>query len=111
MNESYKMNTVLQINPRDPRYFSDSTGKTFLPVGCNLCFVRGAENMPEQEVFDLYQDWLTRFAAQGGNFTRIWLGVPFFDVMPNAIGEFDQRAAAHIRFVVGLAEKFGIKIK
>ena len=105
------MTTVMQIDPRDPRYFADSNGKTFIPVGCNLCFVRGTENMPEQEVLDIYRNWLVSFAAQGGNFIRIWLGVPFFDVMPNAIGEYDRRAADHIRFVVGLAEKLGIKIK
>ena len=105
------MSTVIQVNPRSGQYFADSNGKTFIPVGCNLCFVRGAENMPEKEVLDLFQDWFTRFAAQGGNFARIWLGVPFFDVMPKAIGEFDQRAADHIRFVVGLGEKLGIKIK
>ena len=105
------MDRVMQINPRDGRYFADCNGKTFVPAGCNLCFVRGAENMPENEVLNIFQHWFTSFAAQGGNFARIWLGVPFFDVMPKAIGEFDRRATDHIRFVVGLAEKLGIKIK
>jgi hypothetical protein len=51
MNGIYKMNTVMQIDPRDTRYFADINGKSFIPVGCNLCFVRGAENMPEQKAF------------------------------------------------------------
>ncbi|MBR0458451.1 MAG: hypothetical protein IJJ26_04380 [Victivallales bacterium] len=67
--------------------------------------------MPEAEVLAQYRNWFTNFAEQGGNFARIWLGVPFFDVMPDAIGQFDERATEHIRFVVDLAEKLGIKLK
>ena len=105
------MSTVLQINPRDPRYFADAEGKTFVPVGCNLCFVRGAETMPEAGALALFRDWFTRFAANGGNYARVWLGVPFLEVMPDEIGKFDARAAARIRFLVELAEKLGIKLK
>lgn len=101
----------MQINKRDVRYFSDENGKTFIPVGCNLCFVRDSENMEEKEVLALYHDWMTRFAAQGGNYVRIWLGVPFFDVMPEKIGQFDERAVSHIRYIITLAEKLGIKLK
>ena len=36
------MSKVLQIHERDSRYFADASGRTFIPIGCNLCFVRGA---------------------------------------------------------------------
>lgn len=30
---------VLQVSPVDARYLADAAGQTFVPVGCNICFL------------------------------------------------------------------------
>ena len=98
------MKKFIDISPVDSRYFADAEGKTYLPIGCNLSFFRGSEDVPEETVLETYRTWMTNFAQNGGNFIRIWLGVPFFNVMPERVGEYDERAVSHIRYIVGLAE-------
>ena len=105
------MGRFVDVSPIDSHYFADSTGKTWVPVGCNLCFFRNSERYPEETVLEAYRDWFGSFAAAGGNFARIWLGVPFFDVMPEKPGEYDELATEHIRFVIRLAEQLGIRLK
>lgn len=93
------------------RYFENSDGSTYIPIGLNICFFRDSERYPESEILDTYQRWMTDFAANGGNFMRIWLGVPFFDIMPETPGKFDEKNIGHIRFIIKLAEKLNIKLK
>ncbi len=105
------MTTRISISPVCRHYLAGEDGKTFLPVGANLCFFRDSERHPEEEVLATYERWLTLFARNGGNFARIWLGVPFFDVMPVKPGVFSAANRDHILFVIRLAERLGIKLK
>lgn len=105
------MSQHLRVSRRNSRYFEDGGGRTFLPVGLNLCFFRNESAASEAEILEKYRFWMTRFAENGGNFLRVWLGVPFFNVMPERFGEYSETGLAHIRFVVALAEKLGIRIK
>ena len=36
---------------------------------------------------------MREFAANGGDYLRIWLGHPFFEIMPEKPGVFDEAAA------------------
>ncbi len=92
-------------------YFQHADGKTYLPIGLNLAFVRNSETYPEEEVLATYRRWLTKLAGNGGNFARIWLGVPFFDVMPEGVGDYDRTNLKHIQAVIRMAEKLGVKLK
>ncbi len=105
------MSPSLRIHRHDSRYFEDGEGRTFVPVGLNLCFYRNEERSSEAEILEKYRFWMTRFAENGGNFIRIWLGVPFFNVMPEQFGFFSEQNLGHIRFVVQLAEELGLRIK
>jgi len=105
------MARFIDISKTDNHYFADSNGKTWIPTGCNLCFFRNSENFPDETVMATYKEWLANFAAAGGNFIRIWLGVPFFDVMPEKPGQYDRKNTSHIRFIIETCETLGIKIK
>ena len=96
---------------KDPRYFENQDGSTYLPIGLNLCFFRDSEARTEAEVLEVFRFWMTEFAGNGGNFIRVWLGVPFFDIMPERPGEFSGKNLSHIRFIVDLAGQLGIRIK
>ena len=105
------MKRFIDVSEVDRRYFADESGKTWIPVGCNICFFRDSERSSEETVWSAYQEWLTSFASAGGNYVRIWLGVPFLDVMPRKAGEYDESVTARIRRIIGLCEKLGIRIK
>jgi len=98
----------------DSRYFADAQGRTFVPVGCNICFPRmyvkgSAESRSECE--ERFFGWIRKFAANGGNFTRLWLGHSFFEIMPEKAGEYDPAAEATLKKTVALCEELGIKLK
>ena len=102
------------VSEVDSRYFADSDGKTFVPVGCNICFPRmydAASSGSRAECEEKFFGWLRKFAANGGNFTRIWLGHPFFEIMPERAGEYDPEAEATLKRTVKLCEELGIKLK
>ncbi len=101
----------LRISSEHPAYFENPDGSTFVPIGLNLCFFRNESKHTEAEIAEKYRFWMENFAANGGNYIRIWLGVPFFNVMPEKFGVFSESALSHIRFVVSLAEKLNLKIK
>lgn len=105
------MNRFIAPNPAVPRYFSYEDGRTYLSIGQNLCFVRHSEQYTEEEVFALFHRWMRRLAENGGNFARVWLGTPFFDVMPERPGEFSAENRAHALKIVEFAEELGLKLK
>ncbi len=100
---------TIGVSPVDPHYFADDAGKTWIPVGCNMCFDRNAN--PSQQARELYDGWMTKFAANGGNFMRVWLSVPFVDVMPAKAYEFSDEATDNLKWLVGRAGQLGIRLK
>ena len=101
----------IRISNETPDYMEYEDGTPFIPVGVNLCFVRNSENRTETEVLQKYAEWFEKFAAAGGNYARIWLGAPFFDVMEREAGVFEPRKLEHIRFLIRKAEQLGIYLK
>ena len=103
---------VLQVSPVDSRYLADSDGQTFVPVGCNICFDRlNADGRDAAATRERFGRWMRAFAANGGNFMRVWLGHASTEIMPRRAGEFDPEGEKTLRFIVSLAEELGIKIK
>lgn len=102
----------LQVSSVDSRYLADADGKTFVPVGCNICFDRlNADGRDAAATRERFGRWMRAFAANGGNFMRFWLGHASTEIMPRRAGEFDPEAEKTLLFVVKLAEELGIKIK
>ena len=104
----------LTVSKKNPHYFADSNGKTYIPIGLNLCFYRpdfGLKNHNEAATFAKYREWFDKLSANGGNYARLWLGSPFFDVMPEEPGVFSQRNLERIKTVVRYAEERNIKLK
>ncbi|MDP6355015.1 MAG: cellulase family glycosylhydrolase [Planctomycetota bacterium] len=92
--------SLLRVSPRDGRYFETLAGKTFFPVGLNICWADPVQ-------YDLY---LKRFAASGGNFVRLWMSPWNFELEWQKVGKYDQEAAAKMDYVFQLCEKYGLKI-
>lgn len=98
----------VRVNSRNPRYL-ETNGKTFIPVGPNICFARGITH--PDSVVAYYSNYFLKLAAAGGNFTRIWLSVPVFDPEKTKAGEYDPSTLTLIDEVLDLAKKHGIRVK
>jgi hypothetical protein len=102
-------NLFVQVSQKDARYLALSDGSTFIPVGANICFPRLISK--ETEVLAYYDHYFQQLAANGGNFTRIWLSVPLFEVENKVAGSYDVQQAERIDKVLALAKKYNIRVK
>ncbi len=94
----------VRISPRDPRYFELSNGKPYIPIGLNMI-------RPPTDSLDGMEMWFSKLSTEGGNFVRIWLSSPFFDVEHERSGVFDEERAKRIDGLLALAKKYGIRLK
>lgn len=94
----------VRVSPRNSRYFELTDGSPYIPIGLNLCGAP-ADGLPGLE------RWFAKLSAEGGNFARIWLSNPFFDVEHIRSGEFDEERAQRVDALLALARKYGIRLK
>lgn len=104
---------VIEVSKAHSRYFEDASGKTWVPIGCNICFDRlydgGAHS--HREARKTFDRWLRTFAANGGNCIRLWAGHSSLEVMPDAPGVYDAEREKTLKGVIALCEELGIKVK
>lgn len=99
----------VQVSATNPRYFETTDGKPFIPIGPNICFPRAQTNAAETAAY--YERLIGKLAAAGGNYLRIWLGAPCFEVESQAEGQFEEEKFQTIAAVLKLAETAGVRIK
>lgn len=104
-----RMNQFVRISRKNSRYFEYEDGTPFVPVGMNLCFERFSGD--DAEILAIYRRWFRRFSENGGNFARIWLGVPFLNLEPEKPGAFSERKLENLRALVALGREYGIRLK
>ena len=92
----------VRVSPRDCRYFELDSGQPYLPIGLNL--IAPPKGDPAQ-----MDEWFGRLAAQGGNYVRVWLGSPFYDVEHARSGEYDEEKAKRIDQLLASARRHGIR--
>ena len=105
----------VEVSKAHPRYFADIAGRAWIPIGCNICFVRPAAKddgpVDHGRVRAMFDRWLRVFAANGGNCVRLWAGHRSLEVMPDKPGVFDPEADKTLVGVVRLCEELGIHVK
>jgi len=101
------------VSAKALRYFETSDGRGWIPVGCNICFdrlnVTGAADAPATR--GRFGAWLDAFAANGGNFVRLWLGHKSLEVMPDRPGAYDAVQDETLKFIVRKCEAKGVRLK
>ncbi len=95
----------VRTSPRDPRYFELSDGSPYIPIGLNMIAPPRDGGMAGMEA------WLEKLSANRGNYVRIWLGHPYFDVEHARSGEYDEEKAEEIDKLLVLARRHGIRLK
>lgn len=101
--------SYIRVSRVNPAYFEYSDGKPFIPVGPNICWERFEKE--ETAVLDLYEERFRKLSQNGGNYIRIWLSVPFFEVEHVKAGEYDELIANRIDMLLECAGRYGIKVK
>lgn len=99
----------VKVSAAHPRYLELGAGHTFIPIGPNICFPRlvtGGDSL-----LAYYDHYFGKLAANGGNFTRVWLSVPLLEIEQEHPGAYDPGTVALIDGLVGLGEKHGIYLK
>lgn len=92
------------VSSRDPRYLELSDGSRYIPIGLNMI-------APPAEGFPVMEQWMAQLAQQGGNYIRVWLSNPFFDVEHARSGEYDEEKAKRIEQMLECAGRNGIRVK
>lgn len=100
---------VIRPSGKHPRYFETSEGRTFIPIGVNLCFPRHARSR-EEGLRKMFR-WLDQLAGNGGNYARIFMGHAFFDIECGPFGTFDEEKASRLDEVLDYAWSRGIWLK
>ncbi len=99
----------IRTSSLDPRYLEYDDGRPFIPNGANICFPRFLHE--EDAVFGYYDAHFAALSRNGGNFARIWLSAPFFEIEPVRQGEYDAGRVRRVAKLIELADRYGIKLK
>jgi len=101
----------VRVSPRDARYLEFSNGKPYIPVGLNMIAPPGGAGAKEEEAFAVFESWLKNLSANGGNYIRVWLSNPFWEVEHRKSGEYDGERARRIDRMLELCRRYGIRVK
>ena len=102
-----------KISDTDKRYFETSDGKSFYPLGANVCW--GGDG----GTFN-FDKWIPQYAAQGCNFFRLWLSphwTTFGIEQPGqskdgkGLGQYSLENLWRLDYVLKLARKYDMKVK
>ena len=100
----------VRVSPRDQRYLELSGGTPYIPIGLNL--IAPPRTAAEEESgLQAFEGWLKKLSANRGNYIRVWLSNPFWDVEHRKSGEYDAEKARRIDRMLALCRKYGIRVK
>ncbi len=106
---SDKQSGYIRISPSNPHYLEYQDGTPYIPIGPNICWERFEKD--EEKVLALYEQRFRILSENGGNYTRIWLSAPFFEVEHEIENDYDDRIRYRIDKILEYANKYDIKVK
>jgi hypothetical protein len=101
----------VRVSPRDPRYFELSDGRPYLPIGLNMIAPDGARGNDEAGGLRRMDEWMQQLSTNGGNFIRVWLSSPFWEVEHERSGVYDEARARRIDALLAMAQRHGLQVK
>ncbi|HWR53772.1 MAG TPA: cellulase family glycosylhydrolase [Bryobacteraceae bacterium] len=99
----------VRVSRRDPRYLELSDGSPYIPIGLNMISppraASGADDLGGIE------EWLDALSSFGGNYIRVWVSNPFWDVEHATSGAYDEEKARRTDRLLDLCRRYGIRVK
>ncbi len=99
----------VQVCERDSRYLELSNGDPYIPIGLNMLQAY-AEGGAEKQ-FAKMEEWIQKLSDQGGNYIRVWLSSPYWDIEHEKSGVYDEEKAKRIDALIQTARKYNVRIK
>jgi hypothetical protein len=99
----------VQVSRSNPRYLELSTGESYIPIGLNIGWERFATD--EAEVFARTETRFRSLARNGGNFARVWISHPFYDLDPEASPSEIRLKLRRLDRLVALGQRYGLRLK
>ncbi len=100
-SKSSYQNSFVKVSDKNPFYFELTNGKTYIPVGANLCWAKD---------MDTLESYFKKLAENGGNYARIWLNFPGQEI-ETEYGKVNEVNAKNLDRILEMAVKYNIKIK
>lgn len=100
----------VRVSPRDHRYLELTDGSPYIPIGLNMIAPPNARAGEDKALAGM-EEWLRSLSANGGNYIRVWLSDPFWDVEHEKSGQYDAEKARRIDRMLELCRKYGIRVK
>lgn len=100
----------VRVSPRDSRYLELSDGAPYIPIGPNMIAPPG-RGTDEAASLAAFEEWLRSLASNGGNYIRVWLSSPFWDVEHEKSGVYDAERAKRIDAMLEMCRRHGIRVK
>ncbi|HLN54519.1 MAG TPA: hypothetical protein VK207_00930 [Bacteroidales bacterium] len=97
------------ISSINPSYFEYENGTPYIPIGINMIAPGGSQN-PDSALI-IYEQWMKNLSGNGGNYFRVWLSSPFWDIEDQKAGEFREEKAQRIDKLISLASRYDLRIK
>jgi hypothetical protein len=95
----------------NPSYFELSDGTPYIPVGINMISPGGKyRNNPDSALWEMGQ-WMKKLSDNGGNYIRVWLSSPFWDIEDAKVGQYSSEKARRIDSLIVMARRYNIRIK
>lgn len=113
--------SYVRVSVKNPSYLELTNGSPYIPIGTNLCILRDAQTnaagetivrlLSDEEALERLEFYFQKISENGGNYARIWLGMPQFDIETERPGHFDPKKIENVRRMLDLASKYGIRLK
>jgi hypothetical protein len=101
----------IEVSKSNPSYFQFSDGSPYIPIGINLISPGGRyKNNPDSALAE-YGLWMKKLSENGGNYIRVWLSSPFWDIEDQKAGEYRESKAQRIDRLIEMAKKYNLRIK
>jgi hypothetical protein len=99
---------IIRISGRHSGYFQTDKGQTYIPIGLNIGWPRFIDDADEGlQKMEFYFKTLSK---NGGNFVRIWLSAPFWEVENLKAGSYSMIKAERLTQLIKLAHRYNIRI-
>ncbi len=99
----------VRVSPRDHRYLELTSGAPYIPNGLNMVAPPKAES--EEASLKVFEEWLSKLSANGGNYIRVWLSNAFWDVEHEKSGVYDEARARLVDRALEMCRQRGIRVK
>jgi len=101
----------IEVSGDNPGYFRDSEGFPYIPIGINMISPGGRfRDNPDSSLYD-YGQWMKKLSENDGNFIRVWISSPFWDIEDQHAGEYREEKAQRIERMIEMARKYHLRIK